>query len=546
VADSFVYDAFISCSDADEEFVEWLRARLERAGLKTLTSYELRGGLPKYVNKEEAIRASAHVVPILSPAWVQDEWKQLDTAIATAVDPAAKARKIIPLLLADCEIPKYLEPLESRDFRRVAGRELQARLLIADLLPPPTRIAQTPPTLTAKVESWVLRHPVAALLTAILLVVCAAALLGIPKVEGWRKTDLDAVGAWRLARFDDTLLVATRAISGCDATDTGLWQSVDNGDTWSAVPMPLLKIPSGGCELAAIYRFAATSQAPRSIYAPTTNVGLLQSDLSGKNWSQVKSETLPLDLFSMAVLAGAPETIFVSGATDGVYRWRAGEADWTRLDGKQTCQRGDGFESLPQDVARKAHLATNGELVYVAGPQTSYNPPAILPRSGIYVSADGGNCWTQIHDADKRWMYTALATNSNLPDQVFFGAIERDAWSPLNPPHQIVAKLDRQTKGVTTLWDERNILYGVELNLYVEPQGKFWYLSNATGQLIRGSAEKNQTGLVGSVLGLVTCRFLRACFSDVAADSQSEIPLLMADQSVYRWSTVSWLQALFP
>ena len=67
MADTFAYDAFISCSDADEEFVEWLRERLERAGLKTLTSYELRGGLPKYVNKEQAIHASAHVIPVLSP-----------------------------------------------------------------------------------------------------------------------------------------------------------------------------------------------------------------------------------------------------------------------------------------------------------------------------------------------------------------------------------------------------------------------------------------------------------------------------------------------
>ncbi len=543
MTDLFVYDAFISCSDADQEFVEWLRARLERAGLKTLTSYELRGGRPKYVNKEEAIRASAHVVPILSPTWTQDEWKQLDTAIANAVDPAAKARKIIPLLLADCEIPKYLEPLETRDFRRVGGREQQTRVLIADLLPPPTNVARVPSTLSAKLVNWVWKHPLRTLAAGALAALVVLALLGVPRVMGWQKTDLNAVGAWRLARFGNVLLTATRTISGCNAKDSGLWRSQDNGATWNSVPMEVLKISASGCELAAIYKFAATSNA---LYAPTTNIGLLKGDLDGTHWTKLPSQTLPQDLFSVAALADGSATLFVSSATNGVYRQRTGETDWTRLDGQPTCAQSGTLQSLPAVIAPKAHLASNGKLLYVAGPQLNFNPPAILPGSGIYVSADGGNCWRQLHDADRRWMYVALATNPNQPDDIFFSAVERDAWSPLNPPHQIVGKINAPTQGLSTLWDEKNVLYGVPLNLYLEPQGKFWYLTNGLGQLIRGSAVEPKSELLGSALGFIGCRFLHPCFADLAPDAQSDMPLLLADQSVYRWTSVSWLQALFP
>jgi hypothetical protein len=354
------------------------------------------------------------------------------------------------------------------------------------------------------------------------------------------------MGAWRMARFGNVLLVATRTISGCDAKDTGLWRSTDNGASWDAVPMDVLKISTSGCDLAAIYKFAAAPDAPQAIYAPTTNVGLLKGNLDGTRWEKVSSQALPPDLFSVAVLADEPETVFVSGATHGVYRRRAGEADWTRLDGQPTCAPSGDLQSLPTAVAQKAHLASNGKLVYVAGPQLNFNPPAILPGSGIYMSADGGNCWQQLHDADKRWMYVALATNPNLPDDVFFSAVERDAWNPFNPPHHIVGKLNRASSGLMTLWDEKSMLYGVPLNLFIEPQGKSWYLSNGIGQLIRGSTTETTSELIGSALGFGACRFLYPCFSDVASDAQSEVPLLLADKSVYRWTNVSWLKALFP
>jgi len=158
--DSLRYDAYISCANSNEDWVQdWLRVRLERAGLRILTSYELQGGRYKVTNIEEAIQTSAHVLLVLTPQWVESEWKKFEGALAASDDPAATDRKIIPLLLQDCDIPAHLAFRQPRDFRRPAGRELQIRLLISDLLPPPTEMKQAPPTLGAKILSWVWRHP---------------------------------------------------------------------------------------------------------------------------------------------------------------------------------------------------------------------------------------------------------------------------------------------------------------------------------------------------------------------------------------------------
>ncbi len=549
-----IYHAYISCSEAEQDWVtDWLSSRLTKAGLKVLYSFDLRGGKSRVENISQAIAQSYRTIVIMTPAWLADNWKEFEGAIAILGDLAARKGQVIPLLLKECEIPTHLAFRQARDFRREKNWEPQCKQLIADVrdaveVPFPIQVGAT--TQWDAWREWLRRYRwrVAwGLIGVVAALGAVSAITRFPQFEGWQRTELNVARPWRLARFDQTLLVATGTITGCNATDTGLWRSVDNGAGWSPEPMPLLKISSSGCELAAIYRFAVAPNAPRAIYAPTTNVGLLKGELSGTNWTKVKSDILPQDLYSAAVLGGETETIFVSGYSEGVFRLSTKDSQWTRLDGTSTCEDTSERKSLPAAAARKAQLVSNHGLIYVASPSVTANPPAILPKSGIYVSADDGNCWTQIHDADKKWMYTTLATSPELPEYVFFGATEREPLSPINPPHQIVSKIDRHTKGVTTLWDEKSILYGIHLNLFLEPKGRFWYLSTALGQAIRGQTDKNRTDLVGNSLGLFACRFQRACFSDLAQDSQSDIPLLLADQSVYRWSsTRSWFQALFP
>ena len=125
------WDVFVSYGHGDAEWVEVLAGNLHRAGFEVfLDVWELAGGDRVASRLEDGIRRSANGVLVVSPyslsrPWVQEEYVAL---LRQAVEQPG--RRLIPVLLADAELPPFLATRMWVDFRGPAatGPQYDARL----------------------------------------------------------------------------------------------------------------------------------------------------------------------------------------------------------------------------------------------------------------------------------------------------------------------------------------------------------------------------------------------------------------------------------
>src|SRR6187401_219897 len=117
------YDAFLSYDPADAGWVEsWLLPRLQSAGLAISTAMDFELGVPRLVNIERLIDASRHTLLVLSPAWLENDWRQLDALLTQTADPAGMLARTVPLLHQPCAPPRRIAMLEYADFSTAADR----------------------------------------------------------------------------------------------------------------------------------------------------------------------------------------------------------------------------------------------------------------------------------------------------------------------------------------------------------------------------------------------------------------------------------------
>lgn len=122
----------LSYHDSDGEFVErYLGPRLRAAGIST-SSYEENAqvGASRLAEKERLIRISQRVVAVLSAEYVADAWFAFDADLSQHLDPAARERKLLPILLKDVEIPPRLAALRVLDYRNPLDWDEQTKKLI--------------------------------------------------------------------------------------------------------------------------------------------------------------------------------------------------------------------------------------------------------------------------------------------------------------------------------------------------------------------------------------------------------------------------------
>lgn len=114
----YKYDAFISYSPRDEAWVRhWLLPRLEGRSLSICIEHrDFAPGVLRAVNTIQAIKTSHHTVIVLTQAWLDEDWTKFHLALAQNEDPAARASRILPLLLEHCELPFHLSLLTPLDF----------------------------------------------------------------------------------------------------------------------------------------------------------------------------------------------------------------------------------------------------------------------------------------------------------------------------------------------------------------------------------------------------------------------------------------------
>ncbi|UCE60630.1 MAG: TIR domain-containing protein [Phycisphaerales bacterium] len=132
VDEDYKYDIFISYSHSDGDWVrEWLLPRLENADLKVCIDYrDFEIGAPSPVNMEQAVERSRHVLLILTPNWIESEWTDFEALLIQTSDPVGVRKRVLPLMLQDCELPKRIAILTYADFRSEDNWDAElARLL---------------------------------------------------------------------------------------------------------------------------------------------------------------------------------------------------------------------------------------------------------------------------------------------------------------------------------------------------------------------------------------------------------------------------------
>ena len=111
---------------------EWLIPRLSNVGLNVATERDFGVGTPELVNVDQIVDASRHVLLVLTPAWVRDGWANFGALLAQHGDPAGQRPRVLPVLLAPCELPARIRILTRADFTGSEDVEMEfARLLRA-------------------------------------------------------------------------------------------------------------------------------------------------------------------------------------------------------------------------------------------------------------------------------------------------------------------------------------------------------------------------------------------------------------------------------
>jgi hypothetical protein len=130
--DKCYYDAFISYSHHDKTWVHGtLLLRLEAADLRVcidFRNFEL--GAPSLTEMERAVLQSRKTLLVLTPDYLASEWTEFENILASTLDPAARRRRVIPLLLKPCKPPLRIRVLTHVDFTG-SENELQFQRLVA-------------------------------------------------------------------------------------------------------------------------------------------------------------------------------------------------------------------------------------------------------------------------------------------------------------------------------------------------------------------------------------------------------------------------------
>jgi len=128
-------DAFISYSPRDSAWVrELLVPTLKNAGVTVwFDAQDFEPGAPRLTEIERAVLNSRKTLIVLSPAYLAGEWGEFENILSQSLDPAARQRRVLPLLLQPCDMPPRMGMLTFLDFTEHARYESQFQRLLKAL-----------------------------------------------------------------------------------------------------------------------------------------------------------------------------------------------------------------------------------------------------------------------------------------------------------------------------------------------------------------------------------------------------------------------------
>jgi WD40 repeat protein len=113
---SFLYDVFISYAEADRAWVDgFLIDGLESAGVRCHREAAFALGVPRLAEFERAVRSSARILLVLSPAYFSSETASFVDLLAQTYGLETSTWPVIPLRLAPVDLPTRLAMLTALD-----------------------------------------------------------------------------------------------------------------------------------------------------------------------------------------------------------------------------------------------------------------------------------------------------------------------------------------------------------------------------------------------------------------------------------------------
>lgn len=106
-APPFAYDVFISYSRKNAAWVQGeLLPRLIGHGLSVCIDEDcFEVAAPIVTEMERTIRTSRKTVLVLTPDYLGSDWAQFERLMLQTLDPINQQRRLIPLLLVQCDLP---------------------------------------------------------------------------------------------------------------------------------------------------------------------------------------------------------------------------------------------------------------------------------------------------------------------------------------------------------------------------------------------------------------------------------------------------------
>jgi tetratricopeptide (TPR) repeat protein len=153
---AFAYDVFLSYSSEDREWVRGeLLPKLKAAGLRVCIDFlDFRVGAAIVQEVERAILESRKTLLVLTPAYLESQWAELEGVMLQTLDPGNRELRLVPVLRTACNLPPRLSAFIRVD---LTGEEDDGvawnRLLTALGAPPGQEQPSVPPE-----EDWLLIH----------------------------------------------------------------------------------------------------------------------------------------------------------------------------------------------------------------------------------------------------------------------------------------------------------------------------------------------------------------------------------------------------
>jgi tetratricopeptide (TPR) repeat protein len=97
-------DFFVSYTQADRAWAEWLAWELEAAGYTTLLqAWDMPAGTAFVHAMDQAVQHTRHTILVLSPTYLRSEMTEAEWRPGFKADPSGKQRRLLPVRVEDCE-----------------------------------------------------------------------------------------------------------------------------------------------------------------------------------------------------------------------------------------------------------------------------------------------------------------------------------------------------------------------------------------------------------------------------------------------------------